>query len=418
MKIQELTKQEYEQFISQRYYVPFQSAGMYERLALGGHAPKIYGGYINDELKIAMMGGFYPYKKIFKYFYSPYGYVTDTPTDIDLVQDFVSSLAKTFKLSNIIAIKMDPSIELFKMDPFGNKVEGGYDNSNFRTQLEDKGFIVPPLTYEMSTLVNPRQVAIVDLAELSDFPGHITPDTKLVRMHDQAEQLEKMKPRTQRYIRTAMKDYIKVEEGDIAKLEEMGEKSGDAKHFEFAPIEVLRQLKDGFGDACRIRHCYIDLPEYRQAMQDEIAHIEAELKALEGKKVNKQKKRLEADLEEANKKLHVFDDKTEDKLSLACGMFLTSPKETFFLFSGIDRNYRKYQGATRLNWDMITWSLDNNVWRYNLLGIAGTYKPDDPNEGLIAYKRDLGARIAEYIGTVYYPVSKTPAKMMIKEMEA
>ena len=418
MDIREISLDEYRQFFNHCHGNPFQSPEMYQRLQKGNKAPVIYGGFEDGNLKIALMGGKYPFKKLFQYIYCPYGPISLNPLDTELTASFFETLAKKLKKSRIVSIVMDPCIELTELDAFGKEVEGGFNNTWYRETMKEKGFLVPELHYDMTVLFNPRQVAVIDLAEIENYPGYYSPETAIEKYHSESDQLSLMKERNQRYIKNGMPSYIKIEEGTIDKLIEMGSMSGEAKDFDFANRQVLEDLKNGFQDKCRIRHCYLDVPAYREKIEAELAEIEQTLEEMKDKPVKKKRNMLMDKQKSLQTSLEDINSLPVDQLSLACGMFLLSDAETFFLFSGIDRRYRKYQAETWLNWEQIQDSLKRKVLRYNLLGIAGHYDAKDTkNEGLISYKRGLGAKIVEYMGSLYYPVQKQMTNMLKNSLE-
>lgn len=422
MQVKEISPETYQDFIKDIYHNPFQDVQMYRRIEAEGRKPLLLGGYKNDELVIAMLVTDTPYKKIFRYFSNPLGWVQKNLDDTQLTAEFFEAIKDKYKHSNVIALRVEPFIERFEQDRDGNAVEGGWSNQDWVERMRKAGLQIPEPYYHMSTLANPRQVSIIDLASLKNWKGFADETTEKEAMRPEKELLKAMKPNTKRECLRAASPYILVEDVRPEDLEAIGNLSAEVKNFAFPGMEKITAMQKGFGDKCRIKGAWLDTKAYEAEMRKSIASLQ---KQIDKNAPNPKKaglvRELQSQLEKEEQRLQqaIELQKDGDKLLMAASMYLYSDYVIFYLFSGIDRKYKEFHGSLRLLYDTMLEGLESGAWQFNLLGIGGDYKnPEMDGYSLFEYKRNLGAHVAEYPGISQYPIRPVLFKLLMSDFKA
>lgn len=61
----------------------------------------------------------------------------------------------------------------------------------------------------------------------------------------------------------------------------------------------------------------------------------------------------------------------------------------YYLSSGSNPKYNEFMGAYKLQWEMIKFSLDHHIDRYNFYGVTGDFSKDAEDYGVQQFKKDL-----------------------------
>ena len=78
----------------------------------------------------------------------------------------------------------------------------------------------------------------------------------------------------------------------------------------------------------------------------------------------------------------------------------------YYLSSGSNPKYNEFMGAYKLQWEMIKFSLDHHIDRYNFYGVTGDFSKDAEDYGVQQFKKGFNAHVEEYIGDFVKPIKK------------
>jgi lipid II:glycine glycyltransferase (peptidoglycan interpeptide bridge formation enzyme) len=416
LDVKEISIHEYEAFLEGKDYSALQAVGQFNRMTNS----RIYGGYQNGQLKIAMIVKIIPAMKIFKWAYSPRGYVCEDLLDTSLVQAFMQPLKKQLAKENVLYIRIESPIEYVQRDANGDVVEGGYSHESYRQDMKNIGFEIEELKRDGYDLTRQcRWVSILDLVEYTTpYDGLPVPASRLANPDGaytflSKEQLMKnLNVKTRQHVKLSQKEYVKVRElsyDELSILKEMEEAAAAEHHYESNSIEAYQASMKGYGDACKVLYAYVDLNTYKTCVEkDQQENEKALQEALldletnpDSKKKNRRVQTLQeqkATLKKKEEDVKELCQRFDQEVPLAAALFLLTPTETLYLFSGSKKEFARFKGAYAIQWHMICESLERKALRYNFWGISGIFDPQDPSYGVYEFKKGFGARVAEYAG--------------------
>ena len=91
---------------------------------------------------------------------------------------------------------------------------------------------------------------------------------------------------------------------------------------------------------------------------------------------------------------------TEDQV-LAGSLFIYTPQEATYLFSGSYPEFNKFYAPALLQEYVMKEAIKRNIPFYNFLGITGQF---DGSDGVLRFKQNLNGYIVRKMGTFrYYP---------------
>ena len=92
-------------------------------------------------------------------------------------------------------------------------------------------------------------------------------------------------------------------------------------------------------------------------------------------------------------------------------MFVITPYEVVYLFSGSYKQYNRFKGAYAIQWKMIRYALENKIKRYNFYGVSGIFDESAEDYGVYKFKKGFNADIVELIGIFRYIDNKFVTKL-------
>jgi lipid II:glycine glycyltransferase (peptidoglycan interpeptide bridge formation enzyme) len=426
LDVRPISEAEYEEFLKGRDYSALQAPGQFNRMKVRGDDARIYGGFENGKLVIAMLCRVSPAMKVFKWCYSPRGYVCDDIQDTDLVKAFMEGLKKILKKERVIFIEIESPVEIRQRDENGAVVEEGYSHEDYRQAMKQAGFDLEELKqdgYDVNRQC--RWVSILDVIKY-EKPYDGLPMTNEALKNPQEnftyytedELLKNMNIKTRQHIKMSQKDYIKIrplgyEELDV--LQDMEGEAASRHHYEMMGISAYQLSMKGYGENCQVLYAYVDLDTYQQTVSKDMEQTEKDLQAAledlqtnpDSKKKNRRATNLQQQKESLLKKQQDVDSlkaQYDKEVPLAAALFLTTPTETLYLFSGSKRDLSRFKGAYAIQWHMIRETLKRKALRYNFWGISGNFNPEEDGYGVFEFKKGFGARVGEYAGKFVYPV--------------
>ena len=163
-------------------------------------------------------------------------------------------------------------------------------------------------------------------------------------------------------------------------------------------IDELKVLKDLSEEAAK-RHGFITpsieyYKEMKTAFKDQVKFYVAEIKESVLKAAEEKR-----EIAEIKKIAFEKPKKTDRFIPVAAAMFIFTPKETIYLYSGSSTKYNNFGGPHFMQYEMIKKTIELNIPTYNFYGtnpVAG--------DGVYEFKRGYHGELKEYLGTFILPL--------------
>ena len=205
----------------------------------------------------------------------------------------------------------------------------------------------------------------------------------------------------------------KLTRDELHIFKEITASTSERREYTDKPLDYYEAFYDSFGDKCEFMIATINFQDYLKNVQAGHDKIAADLAVLNQKiaegvnsaKVNKQKAQLDKQiitfdvrLKEAKELIEKYG--SEDVV-LAGSLFVYTPQEAVYLFSGSYTEFNKFYAPVALQEHVMTEALKRGITFYTFLGIQGIF---DGSDGVLRFKQNFNGYIVRKMGTFrYYP---------------
>lgn len=112
---------------------------------------------------------------------------------------------------------------------------------------------------------------------------------------------------------------------------------------------------------------------------------------------NNQKREFEDEVRTVRKRIDEAKEmKTSDEPEILAGaLFIVHPQEVVYLFSGTYEKYKQYYAPYLIQHKMLTYTVENNIPKYNFYGVDGIF---DGSDGVLKFKQSFGGHVEELMG--------------------
>ena len=189
--------------------------------------------------------------------------------------------------------------------------------------------------------------------------------------------------------------------------------TSDRREYQDKPLSYYQDFYDSFGDKAEFLMASINFQDYHDnlllgqtRLKEKLAQIQADLdkipnsrkKQNEHREISSQIETFETRLSEAKDWITTYG--TED-IDLAASLFIYTPEELVYLFSGSLTEFNKFYAPVALQEYAMRKALDLKIPFYNFLGIQGIF---DGSDGVLRFKQNFNGYIVRKMGTFrYYP---------------
>ena len=189
--------------------------------------------------------------------------------------------------------------------------------------------------------------------------------------------------------------------------------TSDRREYQDKPLSYYQDFYDSFGDKAEFLMASINFQDYHDnlllgqtRLKEKLAQIQADLdkipnsrkKQNEHREISSQIETFETRLSEAKDWITTYG--TED-IDLAASLFIYTPEELVYLFSGSLTEFNKFYAPVALQEYAMRKALDLKIPFYNFLGIQGIFEGSD---GVLRFKQNFNGYIVRKMGTFrYYP---------------
>lgn len=205
----------------------------------------------------------------------------------------------------------------------------------------------------------------------------------------------------------------KLERDELHIFKEITASTSERREYTDKPLDYYEAFYDSFGDKCEFMIASINFQDYLKNVQAGHDKIAAELAVLNQKiadgvnsaKVNKQKAQLDKQIATFDVRLKeakaLIEKHGSEDVVLAGSLFVYTPQEAVYLFSGSYTEFNKFYAPVALQEHVMTEALKRGINFYTFLGIQGIF---DGSDGVLRFKQNFNGYIVRKMGTFrYYP---------------
>lgn len=242
--------------------------------------------------------------------------------------------------------------------------------------------------------------------------------------------LKEMDSQTRQNINNTLKTGIKVVELDVSEYEKIHEivsATGERRNFANPDLNYYIKFKEAFKDQMTVLYAYLDTKDYEERYLQELneleveqAHVEYLIEETDSPKNRKKLENVYQRITAARKRLAEASDLQDvygEEIALGAAMFVTTPYEIVYLFSGSYKEFNRFKGAYAIQWAMIRKAIKEHVKRYNFYGVSGVFNESAEDYGVFLFKKGFNADVKELIGNFKCIVNKDAYKLYTKLKE-
>lgn len=339
--------------------------------------------------------------KFFKYFYTHRGPVLDFNNE-ELVSFFFENLTKYLKKQRCLYVLVDPYIVINKYEADGNKINE-YEHHKLIEMLEEQGYKHQGYSVGYQPMSQIRWLSVLDLKDKSE-------QTLLKELNYQTRRNIKKTDEMGVQVHT-----LKIEETDrFFNLFKMAEE----KHgFSFRGIDYFKEMQAIYHDNSVLKVATINLTNYLNQLKNQQTSLSNEMscieKNLQENPNSKKQKTLMQNVKQRYDSTAKRIDKVKNLIStdgevidLAAALYIYNDYEMYYLSSGSNPKYNEFMGAYKLQWEMIKFSKERGIDRYNFYGVTGDFNDTAEDYGVQQFKKGFNAEVEEYIGDFIKPIKK------------
>lgn len=314
--------------------------------------------------------------------------------DVADLPEFYQALKRFAKKQGCLELVIKPNHNYSEHTTNGDII--GEPNDTIIAQLKAAGF-----KHDGLTVGYPNGEAFWHYVK--DLSG-LTPETLAASFIPKAKSLSKK-------IATFGMTIRQLDKTELVQFKQITEQTSDRRSYSDKPMSYYEQFYDAFGETCEFLVASINFQFYannlaqeRQKLADKLADIAQKLLANPNStKQNNVKKEYEDQLrmcdirlEEATNWLQKYG---TQEVILAAGLFVYTPDETCYLFSGSNTEFNKFYAPVALQEYTMKRSLEKGIPTYNFYGVQGVF---DGSDGVLKYKQNFNGYIVRKAGVFHY----------------
>ena len=346
------------------------------------------------------------YKKIrfFKnMFYAPRGFLLDY-SNLELLEEFTKGIKKFLKYKNALFLKINPYIDYQERTVDGEIVPDTRKNELFDKLLElgftHNGFYIEQ---DSKTDLEPRWISVLDI-------NGMTMD----------ELYSNMRKSCKWRINNSRKNSLKIIEADednLFEFKNLMKHTAERREFVDRPLSYYLNMfkilkKNNLVKVLLVEINFKELLDNSKKLLEENLKLQDELKDKGNKEKQLKELVLEKDrLDEKIKTLESTINEYGEKKIIAGGWYMLWGREVNYLFGASYKQFMKYNSQYLLQYEMISYAVDNHYEAFNFYGIDGRFDEESKGYGLFDFKRGFNACVHELIGEFDLVIDKGRYKL-------
>ena len=318
--------------------------------------------------------------------------------NLELVDFFLCQLKKYLHENHCLYFKTDPYVVYQNHEKDGSICEESNKKDDLLQLFAKHGMRHLGFRDGDDNNFEPRWMSVLDLKGKTE-----------------AQILKEMDAQTRQNVKNTLKTGIKVvelEPSEYSILHEIVSATGERRNFLNPDLNYYLEFKEVFQDRMKVLYAYLDTEDYCHRFQEELRKLEEELVHIDSliaesdtPKNAKKRQNCIQRMEAANKRVGeaiALKDEYGDKISLGAAMFISTPYEVVYLFSGSYNQFNRFKGAYAIQWKMIQYGIERNINRYNFYGISGIFNDTAEDYGVYLFKKGFNADVEELVGDFEY----------------
>ena len=205
----------------------------------------------------------------------------------------------------------------------------------------------------------------------------------------------------------------KLKREELSIFKNITKETSERRKYSDKSLEYYEHFYDSFGERAEFMIAILNFSEYLTNLINRQSQLikqkDTLLSLLEKYPDSAQKKK---ELKELFRQLETFDVRKaeardliekygEEDIVLAGSLFVYTPQETTYLFSGSYTEFNKFYAPALLQKYVMLESIKRGIPKYNFLGIQGVF---DGSDGVLRFKQNFNGYIVRKAGTFrYYP---------------
>ncbi len=205
----------------------------------------------------------------------------------------------------------------------------------------------------------------------------------------------------------------RLERDQLSVFKDITAATSNRREYDDKPLDYYQDFYDSFGQQADFMTASLNFKDYLQNLQKDQEKLGQKIQKLQADlENNPQSEKKQNQLRELSSQFDSFETrKTEaqeliDKYGdqdqiLAASLFIYTPQEATYLFSGSYPEFNKFYAPALLQEYVMTESVKRGIPFYNFLGIMGIF---DGSDGVLRFKQNFNGFIVRKMGTFrYYP---------------
>lgn len=312
--------------------------------------------------------------------------------DQALLKDFLILLKNFAKKQRIIELEIKPYTTYQVFSDQGQALT--VENQDILTLFQEAGYQYGGLTTGFETS---------DWHYIKDLTG-LTPTTLLKSFSKKGRPLVKKAKTFGINLRALRRDELPL-------FKEIVDRTSDRRGYVAKSLDYYQYFYDNFGDSCEFMVASLNFTDYFNHLQQDQDNLALKIEKLQNDlEINPNSEKKQNQLRELSSQFQTFEiRKTEaqelinkyghEEVLLAGSLFVYTPQESTYLFSGSYTEFNKFYAPALLQEYVMLESIKRGITRYNLLGFSGSFTGED---GVLRFKQNFNGHIERKPGSFYY----------------
>ncbi len=391
MEFVELTEKEFANYSKKSKYTSFFQMPEWAEVKKDNGWGHYYVGLKDNDKVVAATLLLHKRIKFFKnMFYAPRGFLLDYD-NLEILEEFVKGIKKFLKDKNALFLKINPYVD-YQERTVDGEVVPDTERLDLMNKLKELGFVHNGfyIDQDKKTDLEPRWISVLDI-------NGMTMD----------ELYSNMRKSCKWRINNSRKNSLKIIEADednLFEFKNLMKHTAERREFVDRPLSYYLNMfkilkKKNLVKVLLVEINFKELLDNSKNSLDENLKRQDELKEKGNKE--KQLKELELEKERLDEKIKVLESTIEEygeKKIIAGGWYMLYGREINYLFGASYKQFMKYNSQYLLQYEMISYAVDNKYEAFNFYGIDGNFSEDSKGFGLFDFKRGFNAKVHELVG--------------------
>ncbi|HEL2382864.1 TPA: aminoacyltransferase [Streptococcus suis] len=205
----------------------------------------------------------------------------------------------------------------------------------------------------------------------------------------------------------------RLERNDLSLFKEITSSTSERREYSDKTLDYYEQFYDSFGSNTEFMVASLNFQDYYKHLEKDQKKLADKLSTLQVKLESQpQSKKYQNQINEFSQQYDTFTTRMQEAkdfinkygkqdVILAGSLFIYTPQEAVYLFSGSYTEFNKFYAPALLQEHVMLEAIKRGISFYNFLGITGVF---DGSDGVLRFKQNFNGYIVRKTGTFrYYP---------------